>query len=273
MESKQLELFVISDSVGETARKVLEAVISQFPDLTTNTHHYPFIRTQEDLDDILQKAKKVNGIIIHTLVIDDLSLHTKTFCQNENLRCYDILHDLVTDISELMDMKPTKRAGALHRLDDEYFNRINAIEFAVRYDDGKDPKGLLEADLVLLGISRTSKTPLSMYLANKNIRVANLPIVPEATIPDELWKVNPKKIVGLTNDIAVLRDFRRERMISYGLNAETTYSNSDRIQRELEFATKIYDKLGCVVINVAKRSIEETSQIILRNVLSLNTPE
>lgn len=273
MESKHLELFIISDSVGETARKVIEAVLSQFPDLETTIHHHPFIRTQEDLEKILQKAKKVNGIIIHTLVIDDLSKYTEFFCRNENLRCYDILHTLVTDISELTKMTPTKRAGALHRLDDDYFNRINAIEFAVRYDDGKDPKGLLEADLVLLGISRTSKTPLSMYLANKNIRVANLPIVPEANIPDELWKVNPKKIVGLTNDVGVLRDFRRERMLSYGLNAETPYSNSERIERELEFATNIYNKLDCFVINVAKRSIEETSQIIIREIPSLRPAE
>jgi hypothetical protein len=151
-------------------------------------------------------------------------------------------------------------------LDDEYFNRISAIEFAVKYDDGKDPKGFLDADLVLLGVSRTSKTPLSMFLANKTIKVANLPIMPEASVPDEIWQVDPKKIVGLTNDAEVLNNFRKERMIAYGLSPETIYSDMDRIRAELEYAYELYNKLGCIVINVSKRSIEETAAIIMSSI-------
>lgn len=267
MESKQLHFFVISDSVGETARKVITAVCSQFPELEAKIHHFPFVRTQEALDKILSEANEQRGIIVHTLVVDDLSSHTEVFCQEHGLRCYDILQTLVSDVAKITNLQPTKRAGALHRLDDEYFNRISAIEFAVKYDDGKDPKGLLEADLVLLGVSRTSKTPLSMYLANKNIKVANLPIMPEATIPEQLWEVNPKKIVGLTNDIDTLVNFRRERMIAYGLSSETPYSDIERIKKELKFAHDLYQDLGCYVINVAKRSIEETAQIIFHKVL------
>ncbi len=124
--------------------------------------------------------------------------------------------------------------------------------------------------MVLLGISRTSKTPLSMFLANKNVKVANLPILPEANIPDQLWEVNPKKIVGLTNDIDTLTNFRRERMLSYGLPAETVYTNSERIQQEIDFAMDLYQKIGCSVINVAQRSIEETAEIILQNILANN---
>lgn len=268
MSHDPIHFFIISDSVGETARKVLQAVLAQFPAVDAVMHPYPFIRNKEDLQEILLEAKALNGIIIHTLVVDDLSKQTTLFCQHENLRCYDILKSLVDDISALTNEKPTKRAGALHRLDDEYFNRISAIEFAVKYDDGKDPKGLIEADLVLLGISRTSKTPLSMFLANKNVKVANLPILPEANIPDELWQVNPKKIVGLTNDLETLTNFRRERMLAYGLPAETTYTNSARIKEEINFAMDLYQKLGCSVINVAHRSIEETAEIILQNILA-----
>ena len=267
MDTKELHFIVISDSVGETARKLIEAVVAQFPDLKAIMHHYPFIRDEEGLKKILENAKKVNGIIIHTLVIDDLSSYTDSFCKEEGLLCYDILKPLVQDITALTSMKPSKRAGALHSLDDEYFNRISAIEFAVRYDDGRDSKGLLEADLVLLGVSRTSKTPLSMFLANKNVRVANLPILPEAAIPDELWEVNPKKIVGLTNDMEVLISFRRERMIAYGLSPDTVYSNKERIEEELQFASDLYEKLDCYVINVARRSIEENAEIIMKNVL------
>ena len=268
MENQKLCFFVISDSLGETARKVVHAVLAQFPGIQSDMHHHPFVRDRETLDKVLAEAKELNGIIIHTLVVDDLSSHTEAFCKAEGLRCYDILQSLVSDIARSTGINPTKRAGALHRLDDEYFNRISAIEFAVKYDDGKDPKGLLEADLVLLGVSRTSKTPLSMYMANKNVRVANLPILPEAQIPEELYEVNPKKIVGLTNDIETLVDFRKERMLAYGLPSETLYSNRDRIQKELKFATDLYNDLGCYTINVAKRSIEETAEIIFRNVLS-----
>lgn len=268
MNHEPIHFYVISDSVGETARKVVQAVIAQFPGTATSVHPYPFIRNVEDLQEVLLKAKENNGIIVHTLVIDDLSNYTAEYCQKENLRCHDILNDLVTEVMTLTDEKPTKRAGAVHRLDDEYFNRISAIEFAVKYDDGKDPKGLIEADLVLLGISRTSKTPLSMFLANKNVKVANLPILPEARIPEELWEVNPRKIVGLTNDIETLTNFRRERMLSYGLPPETVYTNSDRIKQELEFALDLYQKIGCSVINVAQRSIEETAEIILQNILA-----
>lgn len=268
MTQQAIHFFIVSDSVGETARKVLQAALSQFPSVDAILHPYPFVRNAEDLQEILDEAKEMEGIIIHTLVIDDLSNQTAAFCEKENLRCHDILRALVNDLTRITEVEPTKRAGALHRLDDEYFNRISAIEFAVKYDDGKDPKGLLEADLVLLGISRTSKTPLSMFLANKNVKVANLPILPEATIPEQLWEVNPKKIVGLTNDIETLTNFRRQRMLAYGLPAETAYTNSARIKEEIDFAMNLYQKIGCSVINVAHRSIEETAEIILQNILS-----
>ena len=146
--------------------------------------------------------------------------------------------------------------------DKEYFNRIEALEFAVTYDDGKDPAGFLKADLVLLGISRTSKTPLSLFLANRGYKVANLPLVPKAQIPAEIYKVDPNKIFGLTNDPEILNGIRRERMISYGLDPDTHYSNIDNIESELNFANELYKKLGCPVINVAHKSIEETAMII-----------
>lgn len=263
---QDLHFVIISDSVGDTARKVLQAVLAQFPSITVHMYHYPFIRKMKDLEPVLEEAKELKAFVIHTLVVEDLSEYTDSFCAAEKLPCYNILKDLVRDISETTGQQPIRRAGALHRLDDEYFNRISAIEFAVKYDDGKDPKGFLDADLVLLGVSRTSKTPLSMFLANKNIKVANLPIMPEASVPDEIWQVDPKKIVGLTNDAEVLNNFRKERMIAYGLSPETIYSDMDRIRAELEYAYELYNKLGCIVINVSKRSIEETAAIIMSSI-------
>ncbi|HFM9265133.1 TPA: kinase/pyrophosphorylase, partial [Enterococcus faecium] len=142
------------------------------------------------------------------------------------------------------------------------------MEFAVKYDDGKDPRGFLEADVVLLGVSRTSKTPLSLFLANKNLKVANLPLIPQAHIPKQLWEIDPKKIVGLTNNPDILNNIRKERMRSYGLNPDTAYSDIEKIRAELDFANDLYEKLGCVVINVASLSIEETASLIL-NALDL----
>lgn len=271
MELKELHFFIISDSVGDTARKVLQAVLAQFPDIPVRMHHYPFVRSINDLSPILTKAKTLKGFVIHTLVVDDLSETTELYCRQEGISCYNILKNLVKDIETATGQLPLKRPGALHLLDDEYFNRISAIEFAVKYDDGKDPKGFLDADLVLLGVSRTSKTPLSMFLANKNIKVANLPVMPEANIPDEIWQVDPKKIVGLTNDPEVLNNFRKERMIAYGLSPDTIYSDIDRIRVELEYAYDLYNKIGCIVINVSKRSIEETAAIIMSNIKTSQT--
>lgn len=265
-EQQDLHFVIISDSVGDTARKVLQAVLAQFPSITVHMYHYPFIRKMKDLEPVLEEAKELKAFVIHTLVVENLSEYTDNFCAAEDLPCYNILKDLVRGIAETTGQQPIRRAGALHRLDDEYFNRISAIEFAVKYDDGKDPKGFLDADLVLLGVSRTSKTPLSMFLANKNIKVANLPIMPEASVPDEIWQVDPKKIVGLTNDAEVLNNFRKERMIAYGLSPETIYSDMDRIRAELEYAYELYNKLGCIVINVSKRSIEETAAIIMSSI-------
>jgi regulator of PEP synthase PpsR (kinase-PPPase family) len=170
---------------------------------------------------------------------------------------------MVAEMGRRTGLEPTRELGAQHHLNENYFKRIKAIEFAVQYDDGKDPKGFLKADIVLLGVSRTSKTPLSLFLANKNLKVANLPIVPQAKIPDEIFQVDPNKIVGLTNNAEIINQIRAERMLSYGLDPETAYSNIDNVKAELAYANDLYEKLGCVVINVAKLSIEETAAMIL----------
>ncbi|MGY3778260.1 pyruvate, water dikinase regulatory protein [Isobaculum melis] len=266
MELLSLEsfiLYVISDSAGETANKLIHAAMAQYPNVQMEIEHFPFIRTEGLLLDILRKAKQENAMVVHTLVIDDLSLIVNQFCEEQQLFCFDMLNPVVREIQRRTGEIPTKKAGAMHQLNDNYFHRISAIEFAVKYDDGKNPKGFLEADIVLLGVSRTSKTPLSMFLANKNLKVANLPLVPEAHIPDELWKVDPTKIVGLMNSPEVLNTIRRERMISYGLNPDTAYSDMTRIHEELDSAKALYDKIGCLVIDVSRKSIEETAAIIL----------
>ncbi|WP_461218275.1 pyruvate, water dikinase regulatory protein [Lapidilactobacillus salsurivasis] len=262
-QRKTLYLCLISDSVGETAFKLTQAAMAQFPEIKPIYERYPFVNTKEKVDSLIQIAVEKDAIITHTVVTQGLSEYIQIEAANHELTAIDLLTPVVRSVSKRFSLAPTHEAGAVHHLNEMYFDRISAMEFAVLYDDGKDPRGFLEADVILLGISRTSKTPISLFLANRNIKVANLPIVPQAHIPDEIYQVDPHKIIGLTNDPKVLNNIRRERMIAYGLNPDTSYSNMDEIKNELAFAETLYKKLGCYVINVSNRSIEETATMIL----------
>ncbi|NKZ27664.1 pyruvate, water dikinase regulatory protein [Vagococcus lutrae] len=264
MTDKCYYIYIISDSAGETASKLAQAAMSQYATVNVALVRKTFVSEKKDLIEALERAKACNAIIIHTIISPEFVQFANQYCQENDLFCMDILSPVVNELAKRSGIDPTRLPGAMHSLNQEYFNRIAAMEFAVKYDDGKDPKGFLEADIVLLGVSRTSKTPLSLFLANKNLKVANLPLIPQAHIPKELWEVNPKKIVGLTNNPEILNKIRQERMKAYGLNPNTAYSDINKINEELAFANKLYEKLGCLVINVADLSIEETASIILQ---------
>lgn len=262
-DAKHLIVYVISDSLGETGYNLATAATVQFPKIEFQYHRFPLTRTTAKLNKILQHALNDNAFVVHTFVDTNLSAYVNVFCHQHKLDVLDGMSQLIKAIQQRTGENPLGQAGRNHKLTQKYFKRIDAIEFAVTYDDGKDPRGFLNADIVLLGVSRTSKTPLSLYLANKNYRVANLPLVPQAQLPKEIWQVDRKKIFGLTNDPAVLNNIRRQRMLTYGLNPDTAYSNLDNIEGELEYAQKLYQKLGCTVINVANKSIEETATLII----------
>ena len=161
-------------------------------------------------------------------------------------------------------MKPTKIIGAQHELSDRYFDKIRAMEYCMSFDDGKDPKGFEEADIILLGVSRTGKTPLSMYLAMLGYKAANLPLIPENELPEILFKLDPNKIVGLTNRVEVINQHRDARMREYGITSPTKYASFDRIQEEFDFAQEVYKRIGCQTLDVSQRSIEESAAIILK---------
>ncbi|MDF7671968.1 kinase/pyrophosphorylase [Lactobacillus sp. ESL0701] len=261
---KEVNIIIISDSAGDTAFNNAIAAAAQFPDAQVNYRRYPFITDNNKLDDVFEEIEQYpNLIIIYSLVKDEMQIPVIRFVREHKIQSVDILSPALEAMQKVTGKRPLEKIGAQHKMNQQYFDRISAMEFAVMYDDGKDPKGFLEADVVLLGVSRTSKTPLSLFLANKNLKVANLPLVPDTHIPKEIYKINPKKIIGLTNDLSVLNEIRRQRMISYGLSPDTTYSNTDAIKAELDSAQKLYDKLGCYVINVAHRSIEETAALIM----------
>ncbi|AHM56716.1 putative phosphotransferase [Peptoclostridium acidaminophilum DSM 3953] len=258
-----LVIYVISDSLGETAEQVARASISQFTTTDYEIKRYSYVLDEENLGDILNLAKEENSVILYTLVNLKFVEQLVNFCSRENIPNVDLLSDLINSIALRTNLVPKREPGIIRKLDEKYFRRVEAIEFAVKYDDGKDPRGFEKADIVLIGISRTSKTPLSMYLANKNIKVANIPLVPEAEPPRELYDISPRKIVGLTNSPQKLNQIRTERLKALGLASNANYASYQRILEEISYAETIMRRIGCPIINVANKAIEETAGIIL----------
>jgi hypothetical protein len=264
MEAKKRGvIYVISDSLGETGELVAKAGMLQFNNSISEIKRFPFVLETEQIDEILYEAKGENAIVVFTLVVPDMMDYMKKKCTEYDLICVDVLGPVIEALSKLTQREPLHEAGLNRRLDADYFKKVEAIEFAVKYDDGKDSRGIKKADVVLLGISRTSKTPLSMYLAHKNIKVANIPLVPEVEPPKELFEGIQGTIIGLTNDPLKLNSIRQERLKSLGLDYTATYANMERILQELDFAEKLFNKLRCPVINVSTKAIEETASIIL----------
>ncbi|SCH38210.1 MULTISPECIES: pyruvate, water dikinase regulatory protein [unclassified Romboutsia] len=261
---ENLIIYVISDSVGETAQQVAKAALSQFS-INDNyeIRRFPYVADKKFLMEILNSGKNEEAIIIYTLVDENLSNLTREYCMEEGLSNIDLMSPILSEIAKKTERKPKREPGIIRKLDESYFKRVEAIEFAVKYDDGKDPRGVLKSDIVLVGISRTSKTPLSMYLANKNIKVANVPLVPEIPLPKELNDINPKKIIGLTNTPEKLNKIRQERLKALGLSSNANYANLERILQELDYSDTVMKKLGCPVIDVSNKAIEETAGIII----------
>ena len=261
---ENLIVYVISDSVGETAQQVTKAALSQFNiENDYEIRRFPYVADEKFLMEVLESGKNEEDVIVYTLVSENLLNITKEFCEKEDLSHIDLMTPLLKQISKKTGKSPKREPGVIRKLDERYFKRVEAIEFAVKYDDGKDPRGILKSDIVLLGISRTSKTPLSMYLANKNIKVANVPLVPEIPIPKEVFEIDPKKIMGLTNTPEKLNSIRNERLKALGLSSNASYANLERILQELDYAEKVMKKVGCPVIDVSNKAIEETAGIIL----------
>ena len=265
---KQLSIFILSDSLGNTAEHVAGAAIAQFQSDAFTVKKFPYIKEDTPFDYIFSEILRApDKIILHTIVKKELVQKISKFATENNIRCLDLLTPVLDSIESVTGEAPLQETGMLRKLNDRYFKRVESVEFAVKYDDGKDPRGVLKADLVIIGVSRTSKTPLSMYLANKNIKVANIPLVPEAKVSLELFQIPSKKIVGLTNTPEKLNEIRTERLRALGLSTanagENKYANMDRILEEIEFAESLMKKIGCPIINVSNKAIEETAEKII----------
>ncbi|MBQ9763891.1 MAG: kinase/pyrophosphorylase, partial [Phascolarctobacterium sp.] len=190
-------IYAVSDSIGETAESVVKATTSQFIEEKFDVIRVPYVRDKAQIDKIIEEASQQKAVVCYTIVSPELREHIADKAMSMDVQVVDVLGPMMKSIEKATGMLPKNQAGLIHSLDHEYFKRVEAVEFAVKYDDGKNPMGLLKADVVIIGVSRTSKTPLSMYLAHKRIKVANVPLVPELAPPEELFKVPPYKVVGL----------------------------------------------------------------------------
>lgn len=259
-------IYVVSDSVGETAELVTKAAISQFEHADISLKRYPYVEDKEHIDEVVSLAKQDGGMIAYTLVKPEISEYLMEASGKEGVYACDLIGPLMQQIQLLSGETPLYEPGLVRKLDEDYFKKVEAIEFAVKYDDGRDPRGILKADIVLVGVSRTSKTPLSQYLAHKRYKVANVPIVPEVDPPEELFLVPKEKCFGLRISPDKLNQIRRERLISLGLNDKAIYANIERIKEEIEFFDGLVEKTGCPVIDVTNKAVEETANVILNMV-------
>jgi [pyruvate, water dikinase]-phosphate phosphotransferase / [pyruvate, water dikinase] kinase len=256
-------VYVVSDSVGETADLMVKAVATQFNGEDVEIKHISYVEDVKDLNNVITAAKYNNSIIAYTIVIPSLKEFLDQKAKEAGIMAIDLMNPLMEAFIQKFNKDPVRQPRLMRKLDDNYFRRVEAVEFAVKYDDGQDVRGLKHADIVLIGVSRTSKTPLSMYLAHKRFKVANVPLIPEIAPPDELFDIPKNKCVGLIITPDKLNEIRMERLKNLGLTTKANYANLDRILNELEYAEKIMKRIGCPVINVSNKAIEETADLIL----------
>ncbi len=255
-------IYVVSDSIGETADQIVKAAVSQFKDVSHQVKRYSYISNGQQIEDIVTDASKEKAIIVFTIVVPSLREKLLEVSQEYQIPTIDVMSGVVDIFSSLFKQEPANEPGLIRKLDDKYFRKVEAIEFAVKYDDGKNVRGIREADVVIVGVSRTSKTPLCMYLAHKNIKAANVPLVPEVPVSEELYKIDKKKIIGLTTNPIKLNEIRQERLKALGLNNDANYASMERILKELDYSEEIMKKVGCPVIDVSTKAVEETASII-----------
>lgn len=256
----------MSDSTGYTGEQIAKSLISQFDVQSYQITRYSQIESLENIKEILDENDSCKNVVILSVVNEDLRLGAHKLCSERDIRVVDLFDVPLRTFEETLEMKAKRLPGLIRELDNEYFDMIDAIEFAVKYDDGRDPRGLVKADIVLIGVSRTSKTPLSMLLAYKNYRVANLPLVPEIAVPNALFNVDPKRVFGLIIDESILNKVRTERLKNLGITDASNYAKDTRIKDELEYAVNLMKKIGCPIINVSDQTIEETATMILTQI-------
>lgn len=262
-------VFSVSDGTGETALTIVRAASVQFADATIHVERFNKVRTRDALEDILEQAVAQHAIVVTTIVNPELRIFLISRAMQLGLRVIDVLFPLLESLTEELGKAPSAVPGALRRLDSDYYRRIWAIEYTVRHDDGMSLHDLDQADVVLLGISRTSKTPLSMYLGHKGYKVANIPLVKDIPLPGEVFSIDQNKIIALTIDPDRLKEIRAARMQTLGTMGQGEYADTAKIFEELEWAREIFRKnKRWPVLDVTENALEENAVEIERILLA-----
>ncbi|MCS6797164.1 MAG: kinase/pyrophosphorylase [Myxococcota bacterium] len=261
---EQKSIFVVSDSTGETAERVVRAALLQYPSHRVRVRLFTRVRDRSAVEDVLGKAAEAGAMVVFTIVAPELRNFVHERAAQRGVEAVDVIGGLIHKVGSFLEAVPLNMPTATLPLSEEYFRRVEAIEFAVKSDDGKEPRNLRRADLVLTGVSRTSKTPLSTYLAGRGLRVANVPLVLGVPPPRELFEVPDERVIGLTIDLDKLLEIRRQRLVQLGMPPDTAYGLREHVRSELEYAHEIFRQHpGWAVVDVSGRAIEETATIIL----------
>jgi regulator of PEP synthase PpsR (kinase-PPPase family) len=260
----RLHLHLLSDSTGETLENIANAALAQFDDVETLRHFWPMVRSEAHLERILQEIAQKPGLVLFTLVNSEIRRTLEGRCRAMGLPAIAPLDPVNHALTNLLGQEAKARPGRQHMLDAAYFARVDAIQFTIAHDDGIGMEDWEEAAILLVGVSRSSKTPTSIYLANRGYKTANIPIVVESPPPPELYKLKHPLIVGLTTSADRLVAIRRNRLLSLNQHPETSYVDQDSVAREIAYARRMFADNGWPVIDVTRRSIEETAAAIIQ---------
>jgi len=259
-----LHLHLLSDSTGETLEMIAKAALAQFDDPAVTRHFWPMVRSKQHLDRIMEEFKANPGLVLYTLANPETRARLEERCRTLGLPHVAALDMVMQALEERLGQEAHARTGARHVMDEAYFNRVDAIQFTIAHDDGIGWEAWEEADIVLAGVSRTSKTPTSIYLANRGFKVANIPLVVESPPPQSLFQLRHPLVVGLTTAPKRLIQIRRNRLLSLNENAETSYVDEERVEKEVAFARRMFADNGWPAIDVTRRSIEETAAAVIK---------
>ncbi len=259
------QVYLISDSTGETLDRIFMALKAQFNNFDYDLNQFSFTRTENQISTILNDAKKQESpIILYTVVNSKLAKFLAEESNKKDIPCFGVLGDLILNFSKILNEKATHQPSAQHVLDEDYYKRIEAIQFTMKHDDGNNTENILESDIILIGVSRTSKTPTSIYLANKGLKTSNIPLVNDMSIPKDIIKAKTLCIIGLITEAERLHDIRRNRLNSLKENEASDYTNLEKIRLEVEQSKKIFKKNKWPTIDVTRKSVEETAASIIK---------
>lgn len=261
---KSTHIHLVSDSTAETVSSVARAVLAQFDGFEPEEHVWPLIRSKGQMEKVLSSIKENPGVVLYTLVNKELRRELKKTCQDLGIPCIHVLDRVITEVSSFLGVRASPLPGKQHELDDEYFSRVEAVNFTLTHDDGQSTWDLEEADIVIIGVSRTSKSPTCMYLAHRGYRAANIPFVSGCPLPPNLEEMNGPFVVGLTLSPETLVQIRKNRLLSINESRDTHYTDIDAVKAEMAEAKRLFARNNWPVIDATRRSVEETAATIIQ---------